>query len=72
MNWSTCDDWIGLFGFYTPCLKQQTCHILLLINRYGELAVIWRKNMFDLCGHSLRVGKISTFKKLKYVLSIRR
>ena len=26
-NWSTCDEWIEIFGFYTPCLRYKTCHV---------------------------------------------
>ena len=58
-NWSLCDEWIGIFGFYALCLRQKTCYVLLLIYGYGELVVIWRKNMFYLSYLNLRIEKIS-------------
>ena len=43
-NWSTCDESIWIFGFYTPFLRQTNVSCFMLITRYGQLPIIWRKN----------------------------
>ena len=61
---NACDEWIGIFGFYTPCLKETNmlCFITnLWLIRAEKIRLIYEQRKLT-----------GNFKKLMYFLSIRK